>query len=49
MKKKNTTKPVTPASAPKAALVKGKKKCRAFEVGHRSCDCGRAGCGRTGG
>ena len=45
--KKQTTKKHAPAATPKAAAVdaKPKKKCRAAEVGHRSCDCNGPDCG----
>lgn len=36
-----------PADAKPGADAK-LKECRALEVGHRSCDCGREGCGNKG-
>jgi hypothetical protein len=33
-----------PAPGPVTA-GQSQKKCRAFEIGHRSCKCGREGCG----
>ncbi len=54
MKKKSKNQLKTPAKrqvktkapvAPAAPAAPKLKKCRAYEMGHRSCHCGREGCG----
>lgn len=45
MTKATKTTPAKPAPAPASETKYA--KCRALEVGHRSCNCGRKGCGEN--